>query len=112
MRSSDVLLDSCTVLDLLDRQGSWFDWSASTLESLKGTGTTVEPEAERYRAGDRARTPLPGRIPASRRARQSRTSMPRSAMYAFASPTVCSPKWKMLAASTASAPPSITPSTR
>lgn len=44
MRSSDVLLDSCTVLDLLDPEGPWFDWSASTLESLDGTGTLfVDP---------------------------------------------------------------------
>src|SRR5690606_20803789 len=42
----------------------------------------------------------------------SRTSVPRAAMSAFAWPTVYSPKWKMLAASTASAPPCCTPSAR
>ena len=42
----------------------------------------------------------------------SRTSMPRAAIESFASGTVYSPKWKMLAARTASAPPIKTPSTR
>src|SRR5690606_23930296 len=41
-----------------------------------------------------------------------RTSMPWRAMSSFASLPVCSPKWKMRAATTASAPPSSTPSTR
>src|SRR5690606_15460926 len=41
-----------------------------------------------------------------------RTGMPRAAMSRLASPTVNSPKWKMLAARTASAPPSVTPSAR
>src|SRR3989338_4815488 len=42
----------------------------------------------------------------------SRTSMPCSAINCLACCTVYSPKWKMLAASTASAPPSFTPSAR
>src|SRR3954453_21151307 len=41
-----------------------------------------------------------------------RTVMPAISISALASATVCSPKWKMDAASTASAPPSTTPSTR
>src|SRR5206468_8764255 len=42
----------------------------------------------------------------------SRTSTPRSRMYAFASAIVWIAKWKIDAASAASAPPSVTPSTR
>src|SRR5690606_13913019 len=42
----------------------------------------------------------------------SRTSMPRARMTSLASRTVCWPKWKMLAASTASAWPMDTPSAR
>ena len=41
-----------------------------------------------------------------------RTVMPAAAITALASAMVCSPKWKIDAASTASAPPSATPSTR
>src|SRR5262249_39628324 len=41
-----------------------------------------------------------------------RTSTPRRPMSALASPTVYSPKWKMLAASTASARPCRTPSAK
>ena len=43
---------------------------------------------------------------------QCRTSIPRPAMCRLASAMLYSPKWKMLAASTASAPPSVTPSAR
>jgi hypothetical protein len=42
----------------------------------------------------------------------SLTGMPAAAMWALASPMVNSPKWKIEAASTADAPPSVTPSTR
>src|SRR5207245_10833420 len=41
-----------------------------------------------------------------------RTSTPRSLRYALASARVCVPKWKMDAASTASAHPSTSPSSR
>ena len=56
--------------------------------------------------------PLRGRHRPRARLPQRRTVMPRAAMWSLASPTVCSPKWKIDAASTASAPPSVTPSAR
>lgn len=29
-----ILVDTCVITDLADRQGEWFEWSASTLERL------------------------------------------------------------------------------
>jgi len=41
---SDVLIDSCVVLDLTDPDGAWFEWSASTLETLDaGTTFLIDP---------------------------------------------------------------------
>ena len=41
---SGVLVDSCVVLDLLDPDGAWFEWSASTLETLDaGTVPVIDP---------------------------------------------------------------------
>ncbi|MGH7965814.1 MAG: type II toxin-antitoxin system VapC family toxin [Candidatus Binatia bacterium] len=36
-----ILVDSCIVTDLADPESDWFEWSASTLESLEPTGTFV-----------------------------------------------------------------------
>ncbi len=70
--------------------------------------TTVEevPGADHFLAAGAGR-----RGPAGRGG-HCRTVTPAAAMAALASATVCSPKWKIDAASTASASPSTTPSTR
>jgi hypothetical protein len=54
--------------------------------------------------------PLPRRHALARVAVYSLTGTPRSRKYSRACPTVYSPKWKIEAASTASAPPWTTPS--
>jgi predicted nucleic acid-binding protein len=36
-----ILVDSCVIIDLADPKGTWFDWSAKTLEQLDQNHTLV-----------------------------------------------------------------------
>ena len=88
-------------------------WRAATVETVPLAdhflGGAVRGVAERAVAFLRS-TSAADAGPLARQA--GRTVMPRAAITALASATVCSPKWKIEAASTASAPPSSTPSAR
>ncbi|MPQ92371.1 hypothetical protein F8R15_00925 [Thioclava sp. JE_KL1] len=64
------------------------------------------------RVGIRALAALDGRGELVKNAHCSLIGMPAAAMYSLASRIVYSPKWKIEAASTAEAPPLVTPSTR
>ena len=88
---------------------SSFIWASNVTHDPNDSTDTLIPvrPSRRYSICVMARTIRPpGGV------RSVRTVIPRAAITALASAIVCSRKWKIDAASTASAPPSVMPSAR